>query len=331
MKHDRPVKRLALAVGLLGLAVTACGTQTSSVGAAPPTTPGMTQNQALDAVRAYDRANNAANAHLDAAALPGIEVPPLLTADQAWMTITRQLHQTVPEINSTSPSFYLPAVTTSPTWFLAVSTRTRSGVPGPQPTYSIYVRSRPGAPWKVAYSLTPSGEVPDLQVDAKRVAPTVTGSAGLVIAPGQLGKAILAHYVQGLDGKDSFSHSAALDEQLGNGYSLGVQALKEKGTNLSRVLGKSNFTTYSLRTSDGGVLAFTANTVTDSLVSTKSGGIVSLRAGSNDAALFGKPQGATAKKFSITRIESFLTYIPKKSEGALATVLAYDETAITIK
>ncbi|WP_405883171.1 hypothetical protein OG762_34215 [Streptomyces sp. NBC_01136] len=328
---SRTVRCALLVLGpLVGLGLTGCGATTQVNPAAQRTAQGLTKEQALAAVRAYDQGNNTVNAHLDGPGLTRIEVPPLLTADRAWMQITDALHQTVPRMESKSPVVYIPGGA-DPNWFLTVSTRVRGGVPGPQSTYSVYVRSTSTSPWKVAYSLTPTGDVPDLAVSTNGTASAPGNVSDLLMEPAKLASAILAHYQRGLQGKDTFQHSAALDEQLGAGYTLGVKVLRQRDEVLSRALAKDSFKGYSLRTSDGGALVFSANIVKDSLVPKKSDGIVSLRAGSNDAALLAKPGGASAKKFLISRIETFMTYIPKKSSGTGVTVLGYSETAVSIK
>ncbi|AWW43506.1 hypothetical protein DN051_44030 (plasmid) [Streptomyces cadmiisoli] len=100
---------------------------------------------------------------------------------------------------------------------------------------------------------------------------------------------------------------------------------------LTRAVRSVGSQVFALRTADGGVLAFTSVVVTDHLQAKTAKFRASLRAGSNDAALLGKPAGATGKSFSIDRLQMFMTHIPTKTSGTKAKVLAYSETAVSVK
>lgn len=318
------------------LVLAGCGSATSvatrAAGVAPVASPALTTSQAAAVVQAYEKQNNAVNAAADSKGLPDIEQAPLLTADQALMTVSTNLAQKVPTITDTATQYVVPALTGYPRWFLAISERVIGGVPSSQPTYNIFVQDSPSAPFRAAYAQTPVDQenVGPFALNAAGAATPVDSGTGLLLTPTDLGRAITTHYVQGLRGKDAFSYSAPLDADLGTGYDEGVQVLKSRGVALSRALQEEIPQSYVLRTADGGALAFTADVVTDHLVATTAKANASLSPGSNDAALAGKPQGVSAKAITVERLEMFMTYIPTKASGMQAKVLAYSETGVSV-
>ena len=319
---------------LAALLLAGCGSGNGTVGAAPsPAAPSVTAAQAAAVVQAYQRKNNKVNADADSAGLAAIETSPLRTADQALMTISTNLKQSAQPITYTDPQFVSPAQTGFPRWFLSISLRVIGGVPAPQPTYDVYVQDAPSAPFLAAFALTPVDQenVGPFALNAAGAATPVTSSTGLLLAPSDLGRAITAHYLQGLRGKDAFSYSAVLDDDLGTGFVTAVRLLNSEGVRLTRILNSVDPRSFVLRTADGGALAFTADVVTDYLTTTTPNAQVSLGAGSNDAALAGKPQGLAAKSLTIERLEMFMTYIPTTASGMQAKVLAYSETAVSVR
>ncbi|MEU3983484.1 hypothetical protein AB0F77_25945 [Streptomyces sp. NPDC026672] len=310
-----------------------CGSQTGRTGGAGhPSSPVVTDAQAVAAVRAYEQGNNKVNAALDPPGLAAVETTPLRTSSQALMTVSRTLHQKIPHITHTKTEVFVPSGTGRTTWFLSVSQRVVGGVPSTQPTYNVFVRTGPSGSFRAAYALTPiqQEQVGPFALDAAGAAMSVTSADDLLLAPDKVGRAVTEHYVRGLSGKDAFLPSTALDDVLGNGYVLGRKVLGERGVTLTRNVRSDLPETYALRTTDGGVVAFTAITVTDHLTAKNAKSKATLRAGSNDAALFGRPGGAQAEKFTIDRLEMFMTYIPLARSGGKAKVLAYSEAPISV-
>jgi hypothetical protein len=300
---------------------------------APPAAPAVTTARATAVLRDYDQKNNAVNAAFDGVGLSAIETPPLRTSSQSLMTISKNLAQKIPQITTPNPRFVVPAQPGYPRWFLSISHRVIGGVPSPQPTYDVYYQETPADHFLAAYALTPAEQedVGPFALNSAGAAQPVTSGAGLVLDPADLGQAITRHYVEGLRDKDAFVHSAPLDDVLGNGFTLGRQVLGTRGVTLTRVVKSVAPQMFALRTADGGALAFTSVTVTDHLQARTAKAEASLRAGSNDAALLGRPDGAKAKSFTIDRLEMFMTYIPTKTSGTKAKVLAYSETAVSVK
>jgi hypothetical protein len=336
LSRFKTVRNLAVAVSALvasGL-LAGCGTGTVDTSSEAPAKPGdITPAQALAAVQAYDRGNNRVNKTFDAAGIAHLETVPLSTSSQAFMKIDQELRQPIPVISNTDPKFVIPAQSGYPRWFLSISRRMVGAVPSPQPTYTIFTQKSKSAPFLAAYELTPTDQeqIPSLALAHNGAASAVTSGKELVIPPADLGKEITDHYVKDLAGKDDFETSETLDNQLGAGYNLGVKALQNEGVSLSRSVDYNIPQRYALGTSDGGALVFSAVEVKDQLKSVKSGSLATLRSGSNDAALLGKPVGATAKHFTIVRLEMFMTYIPTTASNAKAKVMAYSETGISIR
>ncbi|MFG2480740.1 hypothetical protein [Streptomyces fagopyri] len=321
---------------LVGAALLAgCGTvgQAAEPKQSPPAAPAVTTAQLATVVRTYDQKNNEVNASVDSNGLAAIETPPLRTSSQALMAISKSLGQKASRITSTNPRFVVPAQPGYPRWFLSISQRVIGGVPSSQPTYDVYYQETPSDPFLAAYALTPTDQetVGPFALNSAGAAEPVISGTGLLIAPADLGQAITSHYVQGLRDKDDFAYSAPLDDMLGNGFTLGRQVLGTRGIALTRAVKSVAPQVFALRTADGGVLTFTSVTVTDHLQAKTAKSTASLRAGSNDAALLGKPAGATAKSFTIDRLEMFMTYIPTKTSGTKAKVLAYSETGVSVK
>lgn len=240
---NRKKRRLRLpaaaATVILGLGFTAgCGTVHSGDTGAHASLPGavISQDEASAVVSRYDAANNQVNTAFDSTGLTGIETAPLLTADVAWMRISKQLGQSVAPIDDKGITIYATSGADFPHWFLAVSSRAQGGVPYPGPSYRVFVQEAPGASYLAAYSLTVTGPVPKIDVNSAGAAGAVSSPDGLLAAPDSLAADILAHYQQNLVGKDKFSYSAPLDDNLSNGYTLGQKSLGGQGTTLSRTL-----------------------------------------------------------------------------------------------
>ncbi|MER7983339.1 hypothetical protein [Streptomyces sp. NPDC095817] len=312
-----------------------CGNESASVSHPRPTSVRneVTSSQAQSTIAAYDDENNRVNRDLDLDGVAGIETAPLRTSSEAWMKVSRQLKSKVPAIRSTRPTFITPTVTSGQRWFLAICQRVRGGVPSPQPTFSIFVENANHSSFLAAYSLTPvtHEEMPSFAQGADGHALAVTAGAGLAIAPSVLNRVITDHYAKHRKGEDGLAFSESLDNQLGAGFRLGVEGLGKQGVQLSRTLDeKSRFPRYAVRTSDGGALVFSSAIVKDSLRSTTGSGVVKLRRGGNDAALLGRPEGASSHAFHIERLQLFMTYVPSAKSGKKAKLLAFSETAISV-
>ncbi len=312
----------AVPVALLLVSAVACGTgQPTTEQAAAPA---LSNAAAADVVAAYDQANNGVNATLDPAGLPDIETRPLRTSSESWLRITKAHNETVPLITSSDTRYVVPS---NASWFVATSNRARGGVPTPRPVQVVHVLE--DGKWRAAYSLTPLDDVPSPAVNAASAATAVTDFSDLSMRPEEVGKEILDHYVTGRAGTD-FLRSAALDDQLANGFAVGRQVLKTKGRSLDRSLGTTTHPVFAVRTTDGGVLAFTAATVVDVITATDPGAVVTLDPKSNEGALLAD-RPISAPRFEVIRLQTYLTYLPARTSGAQARVLAYSDTPISVR
>ena len=82
---------------------------------------------------------------------------------------------------------------------------------------------------------------------------------------------------------------------------------------------------------DGGVLAFTAGAVLDTLTAAAPGGQVTLDPNTPEAATLGKPDGAHAHTFTMDRLQMFLSYIPPAGAAATVQLLAYDDAVLAVR
>ena len=312
------------------LATSACNTAAgASVETGPA--PALTVQQAAAVQASYDKRNNETNKAFDAAGLAQIETAPLLASSRAQLYIKRQLDQpAIPPISHDGGTFLIPAGGAGPRWFVSVATSTRGGVPSARPGYTVFSQQGAGAPWLAAYDVSPLDTVPAVQTNPAGAAAPVTDPNSLVLSPAAVNAAIFRHYTENPK-TDPFGRTAALDDQLASGYRTGAQTLAARGARLTRTLASASQPTYLLRTTDGGALAFTASIVTDTIRATADAGTASLAAATNEAALAGYPNGVTGRRFAISRLQTFLTYLPTKASGQKVRVLAYTETPINVE
>lgn len=330
MRTSRSVAGLVL-VCLLPLA--GCGSATPSDDAAPAVPPVISTSKADSVLTAYDIGNNQVNSTADAAGLVKIESAPLRVASEAELEADKILDQSIPLIKNIDPRFMIPSRSDGPHWFVSMSTRLHGGVVATNQTYIVFKQQNKGAPWLAAYSITPPAEVqvPAVALNDASAATAVADFGDLALQPDELAQRIFAHYKQDVAGRDVFGTSAALNDQLGNGYKAALRVLRDKGTQLVRTVRPDPPQAFALRTADGGALVFSTSTVVDVLKPLDLSGTVSLSAGSDEAALLGKAAGATAPRFAITRQQNFLTHIPTRASGEPVVVLAYTDFPVSVR
>jgi hypothetical protein len=330
----------ASTVLLAVLALTAaCGTAHSS-GTTPGTGSGaprasVSPAQARQLLYAYSAGNNQVNASYSAAMDQAIEESPASVASIAGLQIAKTQGKVIPATQYLGSTFAVPHITGYPRLLLAVTHLRSNGTILPYTIYLLFVKDAAGARWRVAYYPYSTGQIPVPAVAASTdgSAPAVTGGAGLAADPTALSAAIYAHAT----GQNTaaphiaLARTPALDDQLTAGFTSGVHEYNSQGVNVYRTLLPASFPIYLIRTRNGGALTFTANEVRDVLVPMHAGGTVSLPQRSGEAALAGQPNGATAPRYSIVRLQMFMTYIPPKSApGNGAQVLSYTDYPINV-
>ncbi|TWP44960.1 hypothetical protein FKR81_40470 [Lentzea tibetensis] len=284
----------------------------------------------MDVLAGYYVANNDIYKGLDVGGLMRIEVPPLRTLNQALLTINKELGRVTAPVTHDGATFLLPTTGEYPRWFVSIATGLRGGVPSVRPVYTLFTQRARGAPWLAAYQVSPVESVPTVHTNDGGAARVVKETAGLAIDPAGLGGAVLAHYVEHSH-DDGFAPSIALDEQLAANYRVNKQNMTGRGWKLSRELEDVTHPVHLLATTDGGVLAFTASTVTDTIEPLDRSGSVSLDTNSNEASLLRMSAGMTSKKLEIERLQMFLTHIPSKSSGQKVRVLSFNDAPINIR
>jgi hypothetical protein len=210
----------------------------------------------------------------------------------------------------------------------------KSGAATPRSKYLLFMQDAAKAAWRVAYYPYPSDDnvIAALAVSDDGGAPLVTDARGLAADPTRLNQAIYDHYQTSGDGSVRLAPTVALEQQLTNGYRLGQQQMKARGVTFLRRFQQTSYPSYLIRMADGGVLAFTANAVLDTLTAAQPNGTVTLDANTPEAAMLGKPEGAHARTFTVDRLQMFLSYIPPAGATAAAVqVLAYDDAVLAVR
>lgn len=339
MKSARAIAAVAAALALTTLAA-ACGTAKAGSGTgsgsgsgADPTA--LSVAQATRLVYAYSATNNAVNSSYSTALDQTIEESPASVASIAGLHASRTAGKVITSAQYYSPAIAVPRITGYPRTMLAITHLRSSGTTLPYTIYLLFVQDSPNASWRVAYYPYSTGQVPvpAPEVAADDSAPAVTSDSGLLADPTALSAAIYAHATGQSSGGAAVPLAATpeLDGQLTAGFTSGVKEYNTMGDNVYRTLLPATFASYLIRTRGGGVLAFTADEVRDVVVPMHSGGHVTLPQGSTEAALAGHPGGATASRFSIVRLQMFMSYIPPQSNpGNGVEVLSYSDYPISI-
>jgi len=334
--------RLARTITVLAALLTftaACGTARSSGTGDPASSGGIrtpvSTAQAAQLVYAYSAANNRVNTSYSASMDQAIEESPASTASTAGLKIDKTQGKAIPSTQYFGGAFAVPRVTGYPRLVLAITHMRSNGTILPYDIYLLFVQDGPGARWRVAYYPYVTGQiaVPAVAAAADDSTPAVVSSTGLTADPAALSAAIYAH-ATGQDpamSRVQLASTPELDDQLTAGFTSGVHAYNSQGVNVYRTLLPTTFPIYLVRTRDGGALAFTADEVRDLLVPKHSGGNVSLPAHSGEAALAGQPDGATGSRYSIERLQMFMSYIPPQNNPRNGVeVLSYTDYPISV-
>jgi hypothetical protein len=295
--------------------------------------PPVSVAEATDIVRRYDEANNAANARYDTAALHQIETAPAVVTSEARLVQARALRQTVEQVTHPPRQVVIPRTTGYPRWFVALAPVVKSGAATPRAKYLLFVQDAAKGPWRVAYYPYPADDNVSVALDVSPDggAPLVTDARGLAADPAQLNQAIYDHYEGNGDGPVRLAPTVALEQQLTNGFRLGQQQMKARGVTFVRKFVQTTYPSYLIRMADGGVLAFTAGAVLDTLTAAAPGGQVTLDPNTPEAATLGKPDGAHAHTFTMDRLQMFLSYIPPAGAAATVQLLAYDDAVLAVR
>jgi hypothetical protein len=291
--------------------------------------------QATRLVNTYSAINNLVNSSYSAARDQTIEESPASLASVAGLQVAKTQQKVISPTQYFGSTVAVPHITGYPRLFLAITHLRSNGTILPYSIYLLFVQDAAGAPWRVAYYPFSTGQVPVPAVarSPDGSAPAVTSSVGLLADPAALSAAIYGHATgQNVSAATvPLAPTPELDDQLTAGYTSGIQEYNSQGVNVYQTLLPATFPIYLIRTRDGGALAFTANEVRDILVPMHGGGTVHLPQGSALAALAGQPSGATAPRYSIIRLQMFMSYIPpRKAPGNGVEVLSYADYPISV-
>jgi hypothetical protein len=336
MRAVRPTMALLAVLTLTAACGTARATGSGSGAASSAATrTSVSIARATRLVYAYSAENNLVNSSYSAARDQAIEETPASVASVAGLRIDKTQGKAIPATQYFGSTFAVPRITGYPRLMLAITHLRSSGTTVPYTIYLLFVQDAAGAPWRVAYYPFSTGQVPvpAVAASADDSAPAVTSSVGLLADPAALSAAIYAHATGQTAPAPGvpLAPTPELDEQLTAGYTSGVQEYNSQGVNVYQTLLPTTFPIYLIRTNGGGALAFTANEVRDLLVPARSNGSVRLPQGSGEAALAGRPDGATASRYSIVRLQMFMSYIPpQNAPGNGVEVLSYADYPISV-
>jgi hypothetical protein len=335
----RPALVGALTLATL-TAIAACGSGSagSAGGAAgsAATQTGVSIAQATRLVNTYSVANNLVNSTYSAARDQAIEEPPASVASIAGLQASKTQGKLIPQTQYFGSTFAVPQITGYPRLVLAVTHLRSDGTTVPYTIYLLFVQDAAGAPWRIAYYPFSTGQVPVPAVMAagNDSAPAVTTSTGLAVDPASINAALYAHATGQQNASAAplpLAPTPELDQQLTDGYTSGVEEYNASGVNVYQTLLPTAYPIYLIRTKGGGALAFTADEVRDMLVPMHPGGAVHLPSGSREAELAGQPNGATAARYSVVRLQMFMSYIPPQNNpGGGVELLSYSDYPISV-
>jgi hypothetical protein len=341
MRQDRARPALLAALTLATLTtLAACGSgSTGSAGGAASARAEQTVVSIAKATRlvdSYSVANNLVNSTYSAARDQAIEEPPASVASIAGLTVSKVQGKLIPQTQYFGSTFVVPRITGYPRLVLAVSHLRSDGTTVPYTLYLLFVQDAAGAPWRIAYYPFSAGQVPvpAVAAAANDSAPAVTTSTGLLVDPATINAALYAHATGQQNASTSpmqLAPTPELDQQLTDGYTSGVQEYNASGVSVYQTLLPTSYPIYLIRTKGGGALAFTADEVRDMLVPMHSGGKVHLPSGSRESVLAGHQNGATAARYSVVRLQMFMTYIPPQGDpGSGVELLSYSDYPISV-
>lgn len=323
------------AVAAFAVLVAGCGggSSTPRSSAAPAAPPPVGVPTATKLLQQYTTSVNAVTAQ-NLNALSTVEEPPASLASQADLTVTKAQKILAPSRSFVTPSFVFPRVTGYPHYFLAIAPQLQSDRVTPAPAYLLFVQDGPSSPYRVAYyplARDTSG-LPTLAEDSAGGEPPVTDSQGLLVSPDVLARAYNDFAAGRRDADVPLAPSDALSIDLAGIFKATAQEQKSRGGVLNRTLLPRVFPSYMLRTKDGGVLAFTAVSVKDTLTPAPGTATVSLDPGSPEAAMAGSAQGTHASQYVIKRLEVYLSVIPPASApGPGVQLLGFSDYLLSVR
>jgi hypothetical protein len=343
MRQDRarPALRAALTLATLTTLTTLAACGSGSSGSAGGAGSGTAQTlvsiaQATRLVNTYSVANNLVNSTYSAKKDQAIEEPPASVASIAGLTVNKISDKIIPQTEYFGAAFAVPQIAGYPRLVLAITHLRSDGTTIPYTIYLLFVQDAAGAPWRVGYYPFSTGQVPVPAVSAAAndSAPAVTTSAGLIADPAVINAALYAHATGQQNASTSpvpLAPTPELDQQLTAGYTSGIQEYNAAGVNVYQTLLPTPYPVYLIRTKSGGALAFTADEVRDILVPMHAGGRVQLPSGSQDAVLAGQPNGAAGARYSVVRLQMFMSYIPpQRDPGNGVELLSYADYPISV-
>ena len=228
-------------------------------GAAAAGDPVITPAQAMQVVRAWLPADNAAMAAFNVAAINSLEGPPQSDTDAP---VARARLPGTPWPGLSSVSVYVPDQSAYPAQFMTLVVFSTG-----ENDYFVFTKQSKSAPWKVVYNTPLNPQVNDLVqrttearpilVDQHGYANLVTGSSDLEINPSALPHTAVSYIQQSLRANSPVP-SKIFDPTLAQFVLTGTSADEAHGSTETHSFTVGAYPVYSYRTQDGGALTFVA-------------------------------------------------------------------------
>ncbi|MEW1690739.1 hypothetical protein ACIQOF_04150 [Streptomyces sp. NPDC091265] len=275
--------------------------------------PAATRSEAAQALEDFTAAYNAADKAYDPALDEDRVGGSLGAINQAGLK-ARQKNNPDGNANHrslelTDANYVIPKKAGWPRWFVADTDSNRDQDGGKQDTrwLLVFVKSGSGAGWKATYlAVVAPSRLPEFAKDGDgRAEPVPAHSAGLVVAPQDLGKQYTGYLQKGVP--DVFAPGSATS--LWRTARLNTRRAGFSYQYIDQPLNSGAFGPLGLRTQDGGALVFFSSKHFERQTAAK--GLHPTVAPDVRALLTGEVKSTLTKE----RVSSQLVYVPKKGTG----------------
>jgi hypothetical protein len=247
-----------------------------------------------------------------------VETVPQVTIDQAGYVIQKLINQSYPPFSYRNPVFYIPALTAEAGKWFTVDATTGSGRKT-QHQLLLFVQPAPGGAWKLAAAPASAAGAP-LPVALSQAGTATMAApdgAGLAVPPSQL-PALHAGLLDGTPASPGFARG-----RWTSALTRGIKSFQgfygRFGWSYHDAWAAADYSTYALRTTDGGAVVWYF--LRDRQTAVGSGSGRPLQGGSVIRALTGKSQ--VTRRFTIDSVTEFVAIIPPAGRGKITIVAGY--------
>jgi len=329
-QHGRAAA-LGVAAAVVLVVTGGCGSASSAGHADPPAVhsqrPALTAAVAAGLLAAFDRSDSAASASGNIAVLGADEAPPALDDSIAAVHRAQASHSPQPTFSHADPVFAIPGGT--PSCFLAAATLHLKGDEIPEYDVSQFIQGPLGG-WQLnLHVLVPSSAEPQLALIGAQ--PATSAAAAIPAARRQaLVSQVFARTTAVAHPDFSLlASSVVLDQELGAGWTLYLQALRAAHMTVSRTLTGVQWSACAAR-AGGSVIAFLTIEAADTIRPLPGGsGVAELTAQDPDMIGIGQRTTVRGSSISVSRVEEFLLSVPVSAD-APAQILGLVDAPVSV-